>query len=185
MRTATPLALAPLLFSGGSLALALDGNNFAHYNSRAVVDNCTESSSPSSSPYWKIDDFVLKVYDWDNGGSMGTFGFKAYYSATNSTVECLVQDVDLAKLGGNVGGKWSKCSTAGAEFQFDFSAISLTMKETWTCSGSPGTIFNANATGRLMIHGCLDSDTDKGVESDCHLMEMEMPANVTSSTLKR
>jgi len=105
------------------------GGGFVQY----VVDNCTESSQSPS--YWRIDDLVLKVYDWDNGGSMGTFGFKSYYSATNTTVECIVQDVDLAKLG---DGQWSKCNTTGTEFQFDLTDISLTMKETWTCSGSPG-----------------------------------------------
>ena len=97
------------------------------------ADNCTESSQSPS--YWRIEDFVLKVYDWDNGGSTGTFGFKSYYSATNTTVECMVQDVDLSKL---EDGPWSKCKSAGTEFRFDFTDISLTVKETWTCSGSPG-----------------------------------------------
>jgi hypothetical protein len=32
-----------------------------------------------------------------------------------------------------------------------------------------------------MMHGCLDTVTDKGVESDCYLMETELAANVTSS----
>lgn len=32
-----------------------------------------------------------------------------------------------------------------------------------------------------MLHGCLESDTDKGVESDCNLMELEMSANATMS----
>ena len=98
-----------------------------------AADDCTERSQSRS--YWRIEDFVLKVYDWDNGGSMGTFGFKSYYSATNTTVECMVQDVDLAKL---EDGPWSKCSTPGTEFRFDFTDVSLTMKETWTCLGSPG-----------------------------------------------
>jgi hypothetical protein len=31
-----------------------------------------------------------------------------------------------------------------------------------------------------MLHGCLDSDTEKGVESDCDLMGLEMSANATS-----
>ncbi|KAK0719197.1 hypothetical protein B0H67DRAFT_484917 [Lasiosphaeris hirsuta] len=150
------------------VSLALDGNFVRH-----VADNCTErSQSPS---FWRIDDLVLKVYNWDNGGSMGTFGFRSYFSATNTTVECVAQDVDLAKL---EGGPWSKCNTAGTEFQFDLTDLSLTMKETWSCSGSPGTIFNANATGRIMLHGCLDGSTEKGVESDCNLMELEMAANV-------
>lgn len=30
-----------------------------------------------------------------------------------------------------------------------------------------------------MLHGCLDSDTEKGIESDCDVMEFEMAANVT------
>lgn len=44
-------------------------------------------------------------------------------------------------------------------------------------------IFNANATGLIMMHGCLDNDTEKGVESDCNLMELEMTANATSSAI--
>ena len=32
-----------------------------------------------------------------------------------------------------------------------------------------------------MMHGCLDNDSDKGVESDCNLMELEISANATSS----
>lgn len=96
----------------------------------SLADNCGEGSS-----HWRIDEFVLKVYDWDNGGTTGTIGFRSYYSATNKTVECLAQDVDLAKLG---QGPWSKCKTPGTEFLFDFTEIALTMKETWTCPGSPG-----------------------------------------------
>jgi len=42
-------------------------------------------------------------------------------------------------------------------------------------------VFNANATGSIMLHGCLDSETAKGIESDCNLMELEMAANVTLS----
>ena len=34
-----------------------------------------------------------------------------------------------------------------------------------------------------MLHGCLDSDTAKGVESDCNLMELEMAANATSAAM--
>jgi hypothetical protein len=34
-----------------------------------------------------------------------------------------------------------------------------------------------------MLHGCLDNDTLKGVESDCDLMVMEMAANATSSAI--
>ena len=98
-----------------------------------AADNCTESSQSPS--YWRIENFVLKVYNWDNGGSTGTFGFTSYYSATNTTVECMVQDVDLAKL---ADGPWSRCESAGTEFRFDLTDISLTMRETWTCSGSPG-----------------------------------------------
>lgn len=155
------------------VGLALDSNVVQY-----VADDCIESSrSPS---YWKIEDLVLKVYNWDNGGSMGTFGFRSFYSATNRTVECMVQDVDLAKLG---DGPWSKCNTSGTEFRFDFTDISLSVKETWTCSGSPGIVFNANATERIMLHGCLDNDTEKGVESDCNLMELEMAANVTLSAM--
>ncbi|KAK0744464.1 hypothetical protein B0T21DRAFT_380730 [Apiosordaria backusii] len=138
-----------------------------------AAEDCTATSQYPS--YWKIDDLVLKVYDWDNGGSMGTFGFTSYSSATNRTVECLAQDVDLAKL------QWSQCSDPGVEFQFDFDDMSLSLRETWTCSGSPGITFNANATGLMMLHGCLDSDTEKGVESDCHVMEFDMAADVTSS----
>ncbi|KAK3348949.1 hypothetical protein B0T25DRAFT_458099 [Lasiosphaeria hispida] len=168
MRAATSLVA---LLCGASLAL---GGNFVQH----MADNCTEiSRSPS---YWKIDYLVLKVYNWDNGGSTGTFGFRSYYSATNRTVECMAQDVDLAKLG---NGSWSKCNTTGTEFRFNLTDISLTMKETWTCSGSPGMIFNANATGLIMLHGCLDNDTEKGVESDCNLMELEMAANVTLSAM--
>ncbi|KAK3312382.1 hypothetical protein B0H66DRAFT_485625 [Apodospora peruviana] len=137
-----------------------------------VADDCTESSASRS--YWKIEDFVLKVLNWDSGGSMGTFGFKSYYSATNRTVECMVQDVDLAKLGD--GQAWTKCDTAGTEFRFDLNDVSLTMKETWTCSGM---MYNANATGMIMLHGCLDNNTDKGVESDCNLMELEMAGDVS------
>jgi hypothetical protein len=114
--------------STDSLERALDGD-FVQY----AAGNCTESSrSPS---YWRIDDLVLRVYNWDNGGSTGTFGFRSYFSATNTTVECTAQDVDLARLG---DGPWSKCNTAGTEFRFDLTDISLTMKETWTCFGSPG-----------------------------------------------
>lgn len=128
MRAATYLVA---LFCGGSLA----GSSTPRLG-RALddlvqhaADNCTASSQ--SAPYWRIDDFVMKVYDWDNGGSMGTFGFKSYYSATNTTVQCMAENVDLAKLGEG----WSKCNDTGSEFQFDFTQISLTMKETWTCSG--------------------------------------------------
>ena len=74
---------------------------------------------------------VLRVYDWDNGGTTGTFGFKSYYSGTNKTVECLVKDVDLAKL----GDAWSPCKSPGVEFQFHFDDLSLSLKETWACSG--------------------------------------------------
>jgi len=34
-----------------------------------------------------------------------------------------------------------------------------------------------------MVHGCLDTDTEKGVESDCNLMELEMAANAISSAM--
>lgn len=34
-----------------------------------------------------------------------------------------------------------------------------------------------------MLHGCLDSDTDKGVESDCYVMEFDMAGDVTSSAV--
>jgi len=98
-----------------------------------ATDNCTESSQFPS--YWRIENFVLKVYNWESGGSTGTFGFKSYFSATNATVECQVQDVDLAKL---ADGPWSGCKSTGSEFRFNLEDISLTMKETWTCSGSPG-----------------------------------------------
>ncbi|KAK4185479.1 hypothetical protein QBC35DRAFT_516873 [Podospora australis] len=140
-----------------------------------LADNC---ASQSSQAYWIIDDLVLKVYDWDNGGTTGTFGFKSYYSATNKTVECLAEDVDLAKL----GEVWSTCNTPGTEFRFDFTEISLTVKETWTCLDAPGVLFNANSTGLIMLHGCLDNETEGGIESDCNLMEFEMAANVTSQS---
>jgi len=124
------------LLCGLSLAYAstinlerdLDGDSV-----RYAADNCTERAQ--SPTYWRIEDFVLKVYNWDKGGSMGTFGFKSFYSGTNTTVECMVQDVDLAKL---EDGPWSKCNAPGTEFRFDFTGISLTMRETWSCSGSPG-----------------------------------------------
>ncbi len=45
-------------------------------------------------------------------------------------------------------------------------------------------MFSASSTGLIMLHGCQDSDTAKGVESDCYLMEFEMAANVTSSAVK-
>lgn len=56
----------------------------------------------------------------------------SYSSATNRTAECLAQEVDLEKL------QWSQCSDPGFEFQFDFDDMSLNLRETWTCSGSPG-----------------------------------------------
>jgi len=34
-----------------------------------------------------------------------------------------------------------------------------------------------------MLHGCLDNDTEKGIESDCNVMEFEMAANVTSGAV--
>ncbi|KAM7202738.1 hypothetical protein V8F33_002664 [Rhypophila sp. PSN 637] len=162
--------------SGASLGLALPNHQVGL--ARDVADDCSERSK--SSTYWTIDDLVLKVYDWDNGGSMGTFGFRSYYSATDTTVECMVQDVDLAKL---ADGPWLKCNNSGTEFRFDFTDISLAIKETWTCAGDPGQVFSASSTGMIMLHGCLDSETEKGVESDCHLMEFEMGANVTSSAI--
>lgn len=101
-----------------------------------AADNCTETSqSPGSPTYWKIDELVLKVYNWDNGGSMGAFGFKSYHSATNRTVECMAQDVDLAKLW---DGPWSKCDAAGTMFRFSLDEMSLSVRETWTCEGVPG-----------------------------------------------
>jgi hypothetical protein len=131
----TIISLAALLCSASvaypgavSTGRALSGGSLPN-----AVDNCVETSKSPS--HWRIEDFVLKVYNWDNGGSMGTFGFKSYYSATNTTVECMAKDVDLAKL---KDGPWLKCNTPGTEFHFDLSDISLTMKETWTCSGSPG-----------------------------------------------
>lgn len=44
------------------------------------------------------------------------------------------------------------------------------------------TSLSANATGDMMLHGCLDNDTEKGIESDCNVMEFEMAANVTSGS---
>lgn len=95
----------------------------------ALADNCAESAA--SHVYWTIDELVLKVYDWDNHGTTGTFGFKSHYSGTNITVECLAKDVDLAKL----GDAWSKCNSPGTEFRLDFHDLTLSLKETWTCSG--------------------------------------------------
>ncbi|KAK0646781.1 hypothetical protein B0T16DRAFT_328912 [Cercophora newfieldiana] len=140
-----------------------------------LADTCADSLSSHS--YWRIDELVLKVYDWDNGGSTGTFGFKSYYSATNKTAECLAENVDLAKL----GNTWSKCNEPGTEFQFNFKDISLALRETWICSGAT---FSANATGDMMLHGCLENDTEMGAESDCNVMEFEMAANVTSESAK-
>lgn len=122
------MGLAPL---GNTVAdtRAVGGNSLARY----AEDDCSaRSQSPT---HWVIDDLVLRVYDWDNGGTTGTFGFRSYYSATNTTVQCMVQDVDLAKL---AEGPWLKCDEAGTEFKFDFTEISLAVKETWTCPGSPG-----------------------------------------------
>ncbi len=116
------LAGAALTYAGGI------GRDFG----QSALDNCTENSHGLS--YWKIEDFKLRVYDWDNGGTKGNFGFRSYYSATNTTVDCMLQDVDLAKL----ANSWSKCNTTGTEFQFGLTDISLTVKETWTCPGSPG-----------------------------------------------
>jgi len=93
----------------------------------ALADICAEISGSHS--YWRIDDLVLKVYNWDNGGTTGTFGFKSYYSGTNKTVECLAKDVDLAKL----EDTWSPCNSPGSEFQFHFADLSLSLKETWPC----------------------------------------------------
>lgn len=33
-----------------------------------------------------------------------------------------------------------------------------------------------------MLHGCLDNDTEKGIESDFNVMEFEMAANVTGGS---
>lgn len=33
-----------------------------------------------------------------------------------------------------------------------------------------------------MLHGCLDNDTEKGIESDCNVMEFSMAANVTGGS---
>lgn len=30
-----------------------------------------------------------------------------------------------------------------------------------------------------MLHGCLDTNTEKGIESDCNVMEFEMGADVS------
>ncbi|GAB1312036.1 hypothetical protein MFIFM68171_02246 [Madurella fahalii] len=107
----------------------------------ALADSCAESFGSHS--YWRIDDLVLKVYNWDNGGTTGTFGFKSYYSGTNMTVECLAKDVDLAKL----GDAWSKCNSPGTEFRLDFNELILSLKETWTCSGGGCQIKPIIATG--------------------------------------
>lgn len=34
-----------------------------------------------------------------------------------------------------------------------------------------------------MLHGCLDTNTEKGIESDCNLMELEMEADAPSSAM--
>ena len=121
-------SLVTLLLGAGSTYAGGNGREFE----QSAVDSCTENSYGLS--YWRIEDFKLRVYNWDNGGTKGSFGFKSYYSATNTTVDCMLQDVDLAKL----ENSWSKCNTTGTEFQFGLSDISLTVKETWTCPGSPG-----------------------------------------------
>lgn len=103
-----------------------------------AADNCTETSqSPGSPTYWKIDDFILKVYNWNSGGSMGTFSFNSYHSATNRTVKCMVQDVDLAKLWDE---PWSTCDAPGTVFRFNLDEISLSVRETWTCEGVSGQV---------------------------------------------
>ena len=126
MRTVTSL-LALL----GGVGLAYPGGYNRNFV-RSAADACTDNSQSPS--YWTIDNFQLKVYDLDHGGTMGSFGFESFYSATNVTVDCMLQDVDLAKL----GNSWFKCNNTGTEFQFDLIAVNLTMKETWTCPGSPG-----------------------------------------------
>lgn len=95
----------------------------------AFADGCVESAG--SYAYWRIDDLVLKVYDWDHGGTTGTFGFTSYYSGTDLTVECLAEDVDLTKL----ADAWYECGNPGTEFKLNFEELSLSLKETWTCSG--------------------------------------------------
>lgn len=141
---------------------------------RSVADECSEKARTPLD--WWIDNFKFIVYDWDYGGSTGSFGFTRHFSGTNTTIECLAKDVDLAAL----ETTWAKCGN-GTEFQFSLLDISMNIRETWTCPGSPGTVFTANASGMLMMHGCIDTDTERGLESDCVLMETEMAANVTSS----
>jgi len=139
----TPL-LATLLYIANlplSLSLSLSLPSSLPSPSPSSAETC---SSPTS--YWKIDNFILKVYDWDKGGSTGTFGFRSYYSATNKTVECVVRDVNLATLSGDgsSGGggalSWTKCNgnSGGTEFRFDLDGVSLTVRESWVCEGVPG-----------------------------------------------
>jgi hypothetical protein len=118
-----------VLLGGVSLAYP-DGNT--HDFVQSAADNCTENSQSLSR--WRIDTFVLKVYNWDTGGTTGSFGFRSSFSATNMTVDCMLQNGDLEKL----KNSWSKCNNTETEFQFDLSDITLTVRETWTCPGSPG-----------------------------------------------
>lgn len=118
-----------LALLGAGVSQAYPGGNNRDV-ARSVADGCAAGAQ-----YWMIDNFTLLVYDWDNGGTMGTFGFRSFYSATNKTVDCMVENVDLAKL----ATSWSKCSgNPGTEFQFVLEDMGLTIKETWTCPESPG-----------------------------------------------
>jgi hypothetical protein len=135
--------LAALLF-GISLAYpggANVGINVGRDLVPSTADECSETHQ-----YWIIDELQLKVYDFDNGGTMGTFGFKSFHPANNATIECLAQDVDLSKLD---NGSWNKCKTPEMEFRFNFSDVSLTIKETWTCPGSPGLVSYSQYRARL------------------------------------
>jgi hypothetical protein len=123
--------ITSLVYPLVGLSLAYPGGNKLSFV-RSVADTCTEDSQSFS--YWKADDFQLKVYNWDNGGTTGSFGFRSFYSASNITVDCTVQDVDLAKL----VNTWTKCNAAGTEFLFDLNYIGLTIRESWMCPGSPG-----------------------------------------------
>ncbi|KAM7182974.1 hypothetical protein V8F33_013884 [Rhypophila sp. PSN 637] len=85
MRTAaTSFPLAALLCRVGVLAhpahstgivhLGRDIHIHRHPQVPAAEVDCTQGPVPSSA-HWLIDNLVLKVYNWDNGGTNGTFGF--------------------------------------------------------------------------------------------------------------
>jgi len=60
--------------------------------------------------------------------------------------------------------------------------LGLGLQVALTCPTHCRTSYSANATGAMMLHGCLDNDTEKGLESDCNVMEFSMAANVTGGS---